>query len=183
MYNYENYTKVKEEIERRRVDARAEADYRSSRLRELSPEMRKIDEELAGTGLLIFKTACAGGDIKAIRERNQELCKRRREIIVSLGYPEDYTDVHYTCAECSDTGFVESGKMCSCFREELIRATIASSGIGRLIEKQSFDNFSLASYDERSDEYRIMARNLDAAREYVRNFAKKRGNLLLIGRL
>lgn len=182
MYNYENYTKVKEEIERRRVDARAEADYRSSRLRELSPEMRKIDEELAGTGLLIFKTACAGGDVKAIRERNQELCKRRREIIVSLGYPEDYTDVHYTCAECSDTGFVESGKMCSCFREELIRATIASSGIGRLIEKQSFDNFSLASYDERSDEYRIMARNLDAAREYVRNFAKKRGNLLLIGK-
>ena len=182
MYNYENYTKVKEKIEKRRSDARARADERSALLRSRSPEIAKIDEELSGTGLLLFKTACAGGDVLAIRMRNQELCKRRRLAIAALGYPEDYTDVQYTCKECSDTGFIENGKMCSCFREELIRETIASSGIGKLIEKQSFDNFSLAQFEPGSENYEKMKHVLDTAKEYVENFAKCRGNLLLIGK-
>ena len=182
MYNYENYTKVKEEIERRRTEARAKADYRSDLLRSRSPEIAKIDEELSGTGLLLFKTACAGGDVSAIRKRNQELCQRRREAMVALGYPADYTDIQYTCKKCSDTGFLANGKMCSCFREELIRATIASSGIGKLIEKQSFDNFSLAQFEPGSEEYEKMKHVLDSAKEYVERFAKSQGNLLLIGK-
>ena len=181
MYSYENYNSVKQEIERRRTLARAEADRRSSLLRELSPEIAKIDEELSGTGLLIFKTACNGGDIAPIRKRNQELCQRRREIIKSLGYPEDYTDVRYTCTECSDTGFIDGAKMCKCFREALVRATIVSSGIGNLIEKQSFENFSLAYYKDSPEEYKRMSSNLESAKKYARDFGKSRGNLVLMG--
>lgn len=182
MYNYENYTSVRQQIEKRRVEARAEADFRSARLRALSPEIAKIDEELSGTGLLLFRTACSGGDILAIKKRNQELCNKRRQIIKSLGYPEDYTDVHYTCPDCSDTGFIEGAKMCKCFREELIKATVASSGIGNLIHKQSFDNFDLDFYGKGTPVYTRMSSNLTAAREYARSFGKNRGNLLLIGK-
>ena len=71
--------------------------------------------------------------------------------------------------------------MCSCLREGLIKATIISSGIGKLIEKQSFDNFSLDIYDESEKAKERMKRNLDAARDYVEGFSKHRGNLLLIG--
>lgn len=181
MYSYENYNSVKQEIERRRTQARAEADRRSALMRELSPEIAKIDEELAGTGLLIFKTACSGGDIAPIRKRNQELCRRRREIIKSLGYSEDYTDVHYTCTECSDTGFVDGAKMCKCFREQLVRATIVSSGIGNLIEKQSFENFSLEYYKSSPDEYKRMSANLESAKKYAKDFGKAGGNLILMG--
>jgi len=181
MYSYENYTTVKREIEARRTAARAEADFKNARLRELSPEIAKIDEELSGTGLLLFQTACAGGDISPLKERNQQLCRNRRKIIKSLGYPEDYADVHYTCTECSDTGFVDGAKMCRCFREELIKATIISSGIGNLIQKQSFENFDLSLYGKDTPEYKRMARNLEAAREYAKSFGKNRGNLLLIG--
>ena len=74
--------------------------------------------------------------------------RRRRELIVGLGFAEDYTDVHYSCEKCSDTGYVDGTRMCSCFKEGLIKATIASSGIGRLIETQSFDNFSLDVYSD-----------------------------------
>lgn len=182
MYSYENYSKVKEEIERRRLAARAEADARNRLLREKSSEIAKIDEELSGTGLLLFKTACSGGDISPIRARNQELCTRRREIIKALGYPEDYTDVHYTCPECSDTGFIGGERMCHCFREALIKATIASSGIGRLMEKQSFENFNLDVYKENPESYERMKQILENAKEYVSNFSKQRGNLLLIGK-
>ena len=182
MYSYENYDKVKNEIEKRRMRAISEADTRSEYLREISPEIKDIDDELSQTGLLLFKTACSGGEISPIRKRNVELLSRRREIIKSLGYPEDHTDVHYSCKDCSDTGFINGTKMCHCFREALIKETIASSGIGDLIDKQTFDNFDLEWYKDDNDAYEAMRANLAAARSYVSSFAKKRANLLLIGK-
>ncbi len=181
MYSYENYHKVKEKIESRRLSSVAEADARAVKVRALSPEIAEIDAELSGTGPLIFRTAVSGGDIAPIKERNRELNRRRRKIIVSLGFPEDYTDTHYCCEKCSDTGYIDGTRMCSCFKEELIKATIASSGIGKLIETQSFDNFSLDVYSDNEKVRARMEKNLEAAREFVENFSRSRSNLLLIG--
>lgn len=182
MYSYKNYHLVKEEIEKRRKNAEGLAMARNEELREKSPEIRLIDEELSGTGLLLFKTACAGGDIGKIRKRNQELVARRKEIIEAMGFPADYTEVHHFCTECSDTGFIDGVRMCKCFREELIKATIISSGIGHLIEKQSFDNFDLEWYNDNPKNYEKMIKTLDAAKNYCKNFNKNKGNLLLIGK-
>ena len=143
MYTYDNFHIVKEEIEASRLRARTEAEERSRSLGLVSPEIAAIDEELRGTGMAVFKIACEGGDISAVKERNASLNERRREIIRSLGYPDDYTEPRYSCPICSDTGFVDGVRMCSCFRERLVTLNIASSGMGKLIEKQSFDNFDL----------------------------------------
>ena len=182
MYNYEKYTAVKAEIERRRLAAEAEADARSAELREKSPEIAEIDSELSGTGMRLFKAALSGEDLTPLKERNQELNKKRRRIIVSLGYPEDYTDVHYTCSKCKDTGYIGGTKVCSCLREELIKATIASSGIGNLIEKQSFENFELGLYENDSDAYRIMKNNLETAKKFAFGFKDNPGSLLFVGK-
>ena len=135
MYTRENYAASKAEIERRRMDAISTAEERNRELALISPEIRAIDKELSGTGLLLFKTACMGGDITPIRERNTALVAKRRKLLVSLGYPEDYTDVHYSCTECSDTGFVGT-KMCTCLKQLLITKNIQSSGMGNLRELQ-----------------------------------------------
>ena len=178
MYGYDNYRKVKDEIEKKRLSAIAIADARNEKLREESEEIKKIDSELVKTGLSIFKAACEGRDISPIRERNQALMKRRRKIIISLGHPENYTEVSYSCKACSDTGFVD-GRMCTCFREALLRENILSSGIGKLIDRQSFENFSLDGYDD--DTREIMNANLIIAKRYAETFSKDSKNLLLIG--
>lgn len=182
MYSYKNYHLVKEKIEKRRRDAEGAAMSKNEQLRIESPEIREIDEELSGTGLLLFKTACTGGDISGIRSRNEELNLRRRTIIKALGHPDDYTEIKYFCPICSDTGFIDGVRMCQCFREELIKATIVSSGIGKLIERQSFDNFDLDWYEKGSEAYERMKMNLAVAKNYCKSFAKNRGNLLLIGK-
>ena len=176
------YAKAKAEIERRRTSAISLADSRNALLREESEEIRKIDEELSGTGLMLFKIACEGGDITPLKERNQSLVKKRREIIKSLGYPEDYTDLHYSCKDCSDTGFIGGTKMCNCLKELMIKERIAASGIGSLIERQSFENFDLSVYAFDESVHTKMRANLLAAKNYVKNFDKERGNLLLIGK-
>lgn len=178
MYGYENYQKVKEIIEKRRLSAIREADERNLEMRALSEDIRIIDAELVKTGLLLFKTACEGADITPIRERNLSLNKTRRELLVSLGYPEDYTEPHYTCKKCSDTGFIETA-MCPCFRELLIKENVKSSGIGNLIEKQSFENFSLSHYE--GEARQLMEKNLAVAKDFAENFGKGEKNLLLIG--
>lgn len=181
MYTYDNFHKVKEEIEAKRLRALDEAEGRSLALAKISPEIAAIDEELRTTGMLIFRTACDGGDITAVRERNLALNKRRREIILSLGYPEDYTEPKYSCPICSDTGFIDGVKTCSCFRERLITLNIESSGMGRLIERQSFENFDLDWYKDDEEVYDRMKSNLEAAKEYAEGFSERGGNLLIVG--
>ena len=178
MYGYDNYHKVKAAIEEKRLAAIAAADSRNEKLRAQSTEIRKIDAELVKTGLSIFKAACDGRDLAPIRDRNLALTKKRIEIIKSLGYPEDYTEVKYNCKACSDSGYVD-GKMCSCFREALLRENILSSGIGKLIDRQSFENFSLDGYDEDSRE--VMNANFIIAKRYAETFSEGSKNLLLIG--
>jgi len=178
MYGYENYQKVKTEIEKRRLGAIAEADRRNLELRAISEDIRIIDAELVKTGLTLFKAACEGADIAPIREKNLSLNATRKKLLVSLGYPEDYTEPHYTCKKCSDSGFVGTN-MCSCFREMLIKENIKSSGIGKLIEKQSFENFSLNFYEGEARE--LMEKNLAVAKDFAESFGGDGKNLLLIG--
>ena len=180
MYSYENYAIVKEEIAARRQKAIADAEKRKELLRLESPEIEAIDKELSGTGFLLFKAACRGEDIAPIKEKNLCLQKKKKEIILSLGYPEDYTEVKHFCPACSDTGYTENGAVCSCLREALIKATISSSGMGKLIDKQSFDNFDLSRYDP--TELQTMKRTLRIAKEYAENFSRVQGDLLLFGK-
>ena len=180
MYSRENYQLAKEEIETRRKNAVSTADMRNLELQSKYESIRAIDAELSGTGLKLFKLACSGGDITPLKERNAALVKARRELLVSLGYPEDYTDVKYTCACCSDTGFVGT-KMCSCLKELLLRKNILSSGMGSLIDKQSFDNFDLNWYKTNEEEYRRMSHNLASAKQFAKDFGIRQQNMLLIG--
>lgn len=182
MSNQSIYEKAKAEIDARRAAARSQADGRCELVRAESEEIAKIDAELRGTGMLIFKTACQGGDITPIKERNRDLQKRRRELIVALGYPEDYTDVHYTCKNCSDTGFINGTRVCNCLKELIVKGRIAASAMGRLIEIQSFDNFDLSCYSYDKKVYEKMKIILAMAKNYVKSFGEGSENLLLIGK-
>ena len=99
---------------------------------------------------------------------------------MSLGYPEDYDEPKYDCPICQDTGFVDV-KMCRCFKEALTASNIASSGMGKLIEHQSFENFDLEWYKGNPDAYRKAEMNLKVAKAFSKNFGKTSANLLLVG--
>lgn len=181
MYSRKNYDEARAEINKRRTDAIAEAEGRRTELSLMYPSVREIDTELAGTGLVIFRAACQGNDLAPIRERNAELIKKRGELLLSLGYPENYTEPSFTCKDCSDTGFVGT-KMCHCLKEVLITKNIQSSGMGRLIDRQSFENFDLDWYKSSEEDYKRAQHNYNTALAFAENFSKnKGGNLLLIG--
>ena len=83
MANKEIFERAKAEIDARREAARAQADDRAEILRGESEEIAKIDAELSTTGLQLFRAACFGEDISAVRERNRAL----QHIIVYQSQP------------------------------------------------------------------------------------------------
>jgi DNA replication protein DnaC len=184
-YKVENYRLVRERFEEKRHRAVREAELRREEIHRLCPEIAVIDEALAKTGMQIFTAACGGGEdvqerIARIRRENEQLLSERRALLTALGYPTDYTDACYECPKCKDSGFVNC-RMCECMHRELVLEGFRSSGIGRMIDRQSFDNFSLDYYRTSDADYERMKINLEAAIEFSETAPPAYENLLLCG--
>lgn len=185
-YNAENYRRIRAEYENKFNRARELADMRREELSEKVPGVREIDAKLGHTGLEIMGAILAGGkatesQVEEIRRKNTELQEKRAELLRAHGYPVDYSDVHYDCEKCSDSGFVD-GRMCSCMKKALVLAGCESSGLGQLMRDQSFENFSLGYYNAVNGEREEMERNLTIAHRFAQSFhGVGSGNLLLMG--
>ena len=180
-FNRENYARIKEEYSGKYLRAQESARLRRAEIHALIPEIAKIDAELSAVGMRVFHASLDNNKamLDQISAENQALNKKRGEILISAGYPADYTEVKYECEKCGDTGVVDY-RMCSCMKEKLIMAGLESSGMGSLIESQTFDNFDLSFY--KGDALVRMKMILDITKSYAENFeAEKSGSIIMLG--
>ena len=181
-FSSKNYAYVEELLAKRRTESEYRAQKNTEELYLRSPEVREIDRKLSGVGFALVRVAMEKTDvaarIEALKEENLALQARRREILASLGLPANYTDVVPVCALCRDRGFTDHG-MCSCMRQLLVEAGYRSSGLGNLLKKQNFDNFSLHYYE--GDALRYAERALDVAKSFAETFHQTGKNLLFMG--
>lgn len=168
-YSRENYRLVREEYENRSLEARNAADARRSELHRVIPRTEEIDRELSATGIKLMGAALGVSRVSVdeIRAGVVKLRAERAALLAAAGYPENYSEPHYECEKCQDTGYID-GYMCSCMKQRLIMAGYESSGIARLMQNETFDTFSLDYYaDDR--------RNLENMRyiyQTMRRFAE-----------
>ena len=178
-YNRENFKRIKKEFEgkyRRNID---NAEERAEEVRRLSPEIREIDRRLSSVGYDIYIAASSenGRSIEEIKAETVAMRKRKNEILLSLGYPENYTDIVYECDICKDEGVID-GHYCECFRHALAAAGYESAGISRLVRSCSFENFSLDYYEGESK--RAAENALGLCRLYAEKFKNEDYKNLLI---
>ena len=188
-YNRESFKKIRSGYEAKAERARDDARMRRQMLWREIPALKELDGELSSFGLRIMKNALEGGGseegIALLREENLRLREKRRALLAAHGYPEDYTDPHYECELCQDTGYRDI-KMCECMRRALIADGIQRSGLSMLMKKQSFENFSLDYYKGSLEEMSKMRENYRRLYEYAHEFSLSDGepmpcNLLLLG--
>lgn len=186
MYNRDNFVRIRHEFEQKSMKAKDDAYRRQEELHRKLPDLRAIDSALADTGLrLMREIACGknklGERISRLRAENEQLQRDRAECLKYYGYPPDYTDVHYDCELCGDTGFVGT-KVCRCMRAALIEAGYESSGIGNLLKTQSFETFNTEYYRFDARAYENIKNVLSLCRSYADNFTEKNhSSLLLLG--
>lgn len=182
-FSPENIARIRESFLNRRHLAAEESENKKQQLYRDVPALAEMDRQIASVGSRVMAAALRGGDVagavEKMREENRALRQKRAELLVKNGYPADYTDIRYRCEACGDTGFIGT-KMCRCMRQELVMAGYESSGIGRLMQTQSFDSFTLDYYP--AADRQGMEANLRTLREFAANFAARCGeNYLLIG--
>lgn len=183
-FSMENYKYVQDTLARRRTEAEDRARRNTARVYAACEEIREIDRKLSMTGLALVRAAMDRAPdvrerVEALKEENLALQARRAELLAAMGLPENYTAVVPVCALCRDAGHVESGAMCTCMRQLLIEAGYRSSGLGSLLEKQSFANFSLHFYEGEALRFATVA--LERAKEFAESFDKTGQNLLFMG--
>ena len=189
----ETARRVREEFDRKRKAAQDDSDARRNMIYARIPEIEIIDKQLANTGLDIYKSAINGENIQKkiaqLKKATAELKALRKQILESHGYEENCTDVKYECNICSDTGY-DGMRYCECFRRAMIREAYLSSGLGGMLEKQSFDSFSLSYYSDAKDEKGFSERDkmntiLVNAKKYAEDFGNEKPgecrNLIFFG--
>lgn len=200
-YSKEIYEKALAEIKKRRTDAEYEASQHKQELTEKYPEFAFFENELAKTGreiLGVFALPKEQADKKlnAIRKKNAEIRNSRTELLKSMGLPENYLDVNYTCKKCDDRGFIEERndekgvsygtKYCTCHLELLKR--LASEQMSRTtpLELSSFEDFDLEYYSKAEENgespYREMQRVYKSCISYAKNFDLESQSLYFFGR-
>ena len=185
-YNRDDFIRIKAEYREKYQKARRNADMRADEVYIRIPKIKEIDIALSRTALEIMSALTNGKEsaesaLERVRARNSELMEERAKLLLGAGYPADYTDVQYECDKCDDSGYVD-GKMCECMKRELVMAGYESSGLGRLIAKQSFENFSLDYYKASGDSYQNMKFYFSSLRAFAQGFsADTYRNFLLIG--
>ncbi|MBQ7376959.1 MAG: ATP-binding protein [Clostridia bacterium] len=184
-FNSENYRRVRDAFDTKRKRALDLAAAHTEQLHLKCPEAAEIDRALSRTGLSLFRIACEGGEnvserLQAAEAENLELQAMRAELLKKLGLPADYTEPAYECKLCKDTGVIET-RLCDCMRRALVLEGFRTSGLGSLIERQSFENFSLDYYMDNTADYERMRATYGRARDFAENFPNGTGNLLLVG--
>lgn len=187
MFNRENYKRIKQQFTQKH---HAAAELQREHMREAEaklPELVRLNAALSQTGLRIFEAAMAGRDgldarIEKLRQENENLLSQRADILTFAGYPADYLDLKYECRDCLDTGFVDNGtRLCTCMRRALILAGYESSGIGALLDLQTFENFSTRYYTDQADR-RHMEHVFSVVQKYAASFPDNDPqNLLFFG--
>ena len=177
-YNRENFKRIRAEYETKAFRAQEEADIRRAELYLQIPTLRALDGRLSDFALRIMQAALRGENtedaIAALRRENEAIREERAALLAANGYPADYTEPHYECEACRDTGYVGI-KMCACMKSRLIDAGMETSGLSALMKKQSFDNFSLDFYKNNPREHQIMRTNYTAVRSYAERFLIEAG--------
>lgn len=185
-FNRANFVKIKQEYETKHIKAKEEATERTLELYTTLPELKQIDDILADIGLKLFNEAIQKKDdynerVLAMQKEHEDTLNSRKELLKYHDYPENYTDVKYECAMCNDTGYIDI-KMCLCMKKALIEAGYASSGIGHLIKKQSFDTFNLDYYKHDANLYKKMESFYIRCKNYAKTFnTDKVSNMMFIG--
>ena len=113
-----------------------------------------------------------------VRPELERIAARKKQLLVSHGFPEDYLTVSPECPLCGDTGFID-GQKCRCFKQKEIEILYSNSHLKELVREQNFD-FLTENYYHGDDLKRFRIAS-SACRRMAADFDTTYRNLYLYG--
>jgi len=166
------------------------SDLRYQEVYSLLPYFQNIDHEIASLSVECGKKLLNDqiASLEQLKERIHELSQKRKELLLSLGYPADYLEPVYTCPDCKDTGYINNQK-CHCFKQLVIEMLYSSSNLESNSSEETFEHFNLGYYSDqfKDDSTGLTAlaaakRAYAASKDFVDTFDSEFKNLFFYGR-
>jgi DNA replication protein DnaC len=159
-----NWQELKREFQQRREKAIIERDIKKETVYKEIPEIKEIDKKIKELGISASFNAIRqkldGGSLTAFESELNQLLDRKKQLLTSHGYPEDYLEIVYTCSNCNDTGFVidSEGKPgvepCHCYRQLLVERFYDVSNLNS-DSRTGFEFFNVHYYSDIPNEDNI----------------------------
>ena len=189
--NNSQYRSIMRTYEQKQLKSHDILNARYEEVYQKSPEFRSLDESISILSVQYGKHLLNGdeGAVSSLKEELAILRESKQELLKSCGFPADYLEPVYECADCKDTGYIGSQK-CHCFKKAVCDLLYEQSNLKEILQHENFDHFQLDYYplnyldpkSGRSNPVReMMTETLAVCKNFVRNFADDFQNLFLYG--
>ena len=135
---------------RRQDEDRADLERRRDEVYARLPEIEQLDKKPGSIALARYRAYMAAGDAGDLDRMTGELGDvsiERRKLLEAAGYPADYLEMHYTCPDCHDTGYVD-GEYCKCYLQMERAMLKEQSQLRDVVRKENFDSMTMEYYDD-----------------------------------
>lgn len=153
------------------------------------PEFKSLDESISILSVQYGKQLLNGdaGALISLKKELEILRSNKQNLLISAGFPDDYLQPVYSCADCKDTGYIGNEK-CHCFRKAVIRLLYDQSNMREFPSDASFIHFNLdfysnSQYDKTTGRSAraMMEDTLNICHKFIENFAHDFQNLFFYG--
>lgn len=174
------YDQILHQYEERQRKRRRELESRRERVYGSIPGYRSLEDETASLSVSQGKKLLAGED-HALQDLHNSLANlraKRERLLLEAGFPADYLNPPFLCADCQDTGY-HDGVKCHCFRQAEISLLYEQSGIAEMLQH---NNFSLLSYEYHTGEdLDHFEKAVETCKDFIKNFDSDYHNLFFYG--
>ena len=183
------YDEIMRGYDERQLQIRHITAMRLSEAYKKEPRLKEIDNAIASCSVKQAEKLLDGDKnaLDTLKMQIKAFRDEKKDIFLSLGYPDDYFEPVYSCPDCKDTGSI-NGIRCHCFKQAVINTVYSQSNIRDILDRENFSSFS---FDYFSDEDTNPATGLtslqtmqNAVREcqnFINDFDNKPKNLFLYG--
>ena len=123
--NNEIIRDILKDYDKKRLKSKSDLEYRKKELYEMVPELKEIDRKISLISIDISKCTFSRPDnynekISDLKEKLESLKSKRKNIYTKNSIPLNYLEPSYQCEICNDTGYLQNGDKCICFKQEII---------------------------------------------------------------
>ncbi len=188
-YSKSIYLTAQNKLDRRRKKATEELEIRRARAYSEIPELVEIQSRIAACGAQVIGAFAKGANGKAYVEElaKESLAaqKRRKELLIEAGLPENYLEAQYVCDICEDTGVTDDG-ICECQRKLLIETAKDEISKHAPLRASTFEKFSLDFYPDAADSSGIIPKKrmgeiAKFCEDYANDFSLRSPSLFMHG--
>ncbi|MDO5140808.1 MAG: ATP-binding protein [Eubacteriales bacterium] len=178
----DQYNELMRVLGKRRSDAYIQQSRRQEEVERQIPAVRVYNERAAELSLMEVEAGFGrnGADTAGLRQERRELARKKRELLKNAGFGEDYLDIHYSCMECRDTGYIGNEK-CGCFKKLESQLLNKDAGLPARFERENFASFDPYVFDDsepieeflpkRITQYEYMTGSvMDKVRDFIDGF-------------